>query len=522
MKSTLDIRTRFTLLLAWIALSFVVYGAWSIQLLREVRVNGPIYQRIAQSKDLVADILPPPEYILESYLVAHELQAAANKSEQEALVRRLQALKADFDQRHQYWQGQALEADLQQAFLRDSYNAAVEFYALAQNEFVPAIQHQDKEAATGAMQRMRAAYERHRQAIDRVVEMANKRAEADEGVASNRVDAASWELPAVLVLALVASIGVALHILRSLFRQLGGDPAVAAGLAHRIATGDLTVGIDLRQGDKSSLLYAMQVMRDKLAQLVAHARNSAETISSASSQIAVGNQDLASRTSEQATSLEQTASSMQGLTEVVTRNADRALQANELAANAGDTVRRGRDAVAQVMQTMETIDASSQRITDIIGVIDSIAFQTNILALNAAVEAARAGEQGRGFAVVATEVRTLAQRSHAAALEIKQLIGDSVERVKAGSRLAELAGAAMQEVVGSIGEVVSVVHEISAASRHQSGEITQLHQSMRLMDGMTQQNAALVEEAAAAADAMHGQAAQLVDVVSVFRLGVPV
>jgi methyl-accepting chemotaxis protein len=518
MRRTPDIKTRFTMLLACFALGFIVYGAWSIRLLHEVRVTGPIYDRIVQSKDLVADILPPPEYIIESYLVAFQLQAATEQPEQERLLQRLQALQADYDTRHQFWLRQTLEPELKLAFLTDAHAPAQDFYGVVQRDFVPAIRKQDKDAVAAAMQSLRTHYEKHRQAVDRVVDMANKRTAGDEASARATIEAASWQMPAILLLSLAAATGVALHILRQLFRQLGGDPSTAAELAGRIAAGDLTAPIRLRPGDSNSLLHAMQAMRDNLALIVSRARNATEAISTASSQIASGNQDLATRTSEQAGSLEQTTASMQGLTDTVAQNAGLAQQANQLADAASETARRGGDVVTQVVRTMGAINASSHRIADIISVIDGIAFQTNILALNAAVEAARAGEQGRGFAVVASEVRTLAQRSAAAAREIKELIGNSVQQVDAGSALADQAGATMQEVVASIERVAGIMSDITQASHHQNGGIAQVHDALRQMDAATHQNAALVEEAAAAAQSMQAQAGQLVDVVSVFRL----
>ena len=519
MKPTLDIKTRFAILLACFALGFFAYGAWSLKVLRELRVNGPLYEHIIQSKDLVADILPPPEYIIESYLTAYQLLEAGDKARQDQLLQRMQALKADYDTRHQFWLKQELEPALRQAFLKEAHEPALAFYAEAERELIPAIRSGDKAAAEAAMGKLHGLYARHRQAVDKVVEMANTRVADDESAARQRIESASWQLVAILVLAMAAGIGVALQILRKLFQQLGGDPAQAAALAGRIAGGDLTVGIELRAGDDSSLLHAMQGMRDNLARLVAQARSATDAISTASAQIASGNQDLAARTSSQAGALEETASSMQGLTETVAGNAAHAQQANQLAGHAAETARRGSEVVGQVVQSMGAINASSRRIADIIGVIDGVAFQTNILALNAAVEAARAGEHGRGFAVVASEVRALAQRSAAAAREIKALIDDSVQHADAGSRLADQAGATMQDVLASIERVTGIMGDISAASTQQSGGIAQVHRAISDMDAATQQNSALVEEAAAAAASMHEQAGQLVEVVSVFRVG---
>ncbi|HZV65077.1 MAG TPA: methyl-accepting chemotaxis protein, partial [Telluria sp.] len=259
-------------------------------------------------------------------------------------------------------------------------------------------------------------------------------------------------------------------------------------------------------------------MRNSLVGIVGQVRIGTETIGTASREIAAGNIDLSSRTEMQASSLEKTASAMEELTSTVKQNADNAREANLLAATASDVARKGGDVVSQVVDTMGSINASANKIVDIIGVIDGIAFQTNILALNAAVEAARAGEQGRGFAVVASEVRNLAQRSAAAAKEIKTLIGDSVEKVERGSKLVGQAGVTMDEVVASVKRVTDIMGEIANASLEQSRGIEQVNMSIIEMDSMTQQNAALVEEAAAAAQSLQDQASELAHVVSIFKL----
>ncbi|WP_373376055.1 methyl-accepting chemotaxis protein [Cupriavidus nantongensis] len=318
--------------------------------------------------------------------------------------------------------------------------------------------------------------------------------------------------------------GVALSVLlgvllaRALSRQLGGEPAYAAAIAARIAEGDFSQPVTTRAGDKSSLVFAMQQMQQQLSRMVRDFKASAESIGSASREIAAGNNDLSQRTEQQAASLEQTASSMEELTSTVRQNADNARQASGLAANASDTALRGGEVVGRVVQTMDEINDASKKIVDIIGVIEGIAFQTNILALNAAVEAARAGEQGRGFAVVAGEVRSLAQRSANAAKEIKGLIGDTVERVDNGSALVGQAGKTMDEIVQAVKRVTDIMGEISAASAEQSSGIEQVNQAVAQMDEVTQQNAALVEEAAAAAGALEEQASRLQSAVSTFRL----
>lgn len=314
-----------------------------------------------------------------------------------------------------------------------------------------------------------------------------------------------------------ALVAFSLLIGRSITRPL--NQAVA--IAKTVAAGDLSSHIDAHQADDETghLLTALREMNCNLVRIVSEVRADADTIATASSQIAAGNLDLSARTESQASSLEETASSMEQLTATVKQNSEHAGEANELAATASSVAVKGKSVIAQVVDTMTSINTSSKKVVDIIGVIDSIAFQTNILALNAAVEAARAGEQGRGFAVVATEVRNLAQRSATAAKEIKFLIGDSVARVESGTRLVDQACATMDEIVDSIGRVSHIMAEITSASHEQSAGIEQVNQAITQMDEVTQQNAALVEEAAAAAVDLQEKAGNLSHVVSVFKLG---
>ncbi|MES2297995.1 MAG: methyl-accepting chemotaxis protein [Pseudomonadota bacterium] len=304
-----------------------------------------------------------------------------------------------------------------------------------------------------------------------------------------------------------------------LVRSITGPLNEAVGIAQTVASGDLSAHIEVTSTDEiGTLLLALKNMHDSLAEIVGKVRAGTEAIAFASNEISTGNMDLSARTEQQASSLEETASSMEELTSTVKQNGDNANQASKLASNASDVAVRGGEAVAQVIHTMGSINESSKKIVDIIGVIDGIAFQTNILALNAAVEAARAGEQGRGFAVVASEVRNLAQRSAAAAKEIKALIGDSVERVEAGSKLVGNAGTTMDEVVDSVKRVTAIIAEIAVASGEQNAGIDQINDAISQMDSVTQQNAALVEEAAAAAEAMKQQAESLAHAVSVFKI----
>ena len=351
--------------------------------------------------------------------------------------------------------------------------------------------------------------------IDELAEINAQATEAANQAGDDLYSAARWWVIALLLGAMATGVTLAVLIARSISRPLES----AVELAQSVAKGDLSGQITVQSKDEiGQLLQALKDMNTSLQRIVGQVRQGTDSIASASSQIASGNQDLSSRTEEQASSLEQTAASMEELTSTVQQNAGNAQQANQLAAAASQVAVRGGATVAQVVQTMSAINDSSRKIVDIIGVIDSIAFQTNILALNAAVEAARAGDQGRGFAVVASEVRTLAQRSAEAAKQIKQLIDDSVAKVQEGGNQVDEAGRTMDEIVMSVRRVTDIMGEISVASHQQTSGIEQVTQAVTQMDQMTQQNAALVEEAAAATDALRGQAAALAETVSFFKL----
>lgn len=334
-------------------------------------------------------------------------------------------------------------------------------------------------------------------------------------------DAANMARSAVtLTMALSAAAVVLATVLAvMLTRSITVPIDEAVRIARTVAAGDLTSRIDVTRTDETGqLLVALKTMNESLVRIVDQVRQSSDSIATGSSQIATGNADLSQRTEEQASNLQQTASSMEEITATVKHSADAAKSATALAASASTVASQGGTVVAQVVATMEGITASSRKIADITGVIDGIAFQTNILALNAAVEAARAGEQGRGFAVVAGEVRSLAQRAATAAKEIKALIGESVDRVEAGSQLVDSAGATMQDIVTHVQRVSQLINEIGSAAEEQSQGISQVSNAVNQLDHVTQQNAALVEESAAAADSLKAQAARLTEVVGAFRI----
>jgi methyl-accepting chemotaxis protein len=420
------------------------------------------------------------------YLKARErLQAAGNGgSEQAAALTRL----AEIDGK-------------MQAHFHDAFGLASTFNPEA--------------AAAVIMQKIDPLLKQSTAELAKIVKLQQQRAElarAEADASKQRADAVAVAAAFVMLLAAVT---LAWRLTLSIVRPL----RVAERAAAQVARGELDFQIDARGGDEAArLLGTLCAMRDSLGSLVARVRANSESVATASSEIAQGNNDLSVRTEHQASALQQTAASMEQLGTAVQHNADNARQANELARGAAGVAAHGGEVVARVVETMDGINASSQKIADIVGTIDGIAFQTNILALNAAVEAARAGEQGRGFAVVASEVRALALRSATAAREIKSLVSGSVERVEQGTRLVDQAGKTMTQIVDSIQRVADIMSEISHASTEQSSGVSQVSQAVSQMDLATQQNAALVEQSAAAAESLKAQASQLVQAVAVFRL----
>jgi methyl-accepting chemotaxis protein len=365
---------------------------------------------------------------------------------------------------------------------------------------------------------MQSADDKYRELAVQLHKIVSEQGKSLANATASSAEATGTILTTLILVGVVSSILIVVASLM-LSRRIVGPIEEVRRLAEAIAVGDLTGRIEVKGTDETSqLMAALAKMTQNIASIVGGVRQGAEGVATASAEIAQGNQDLSQRTEAQASALEETAASMEELSSTVKQNADNARQANQLAMSASTVASKGGDVVGEVVTTMKGINESSKKIADIIGVIDGIAFQTNILALNAAVEAARAGEQGRGFAVVASEVRSLAGRSADAAKEIKALISDSVERVGHGTALVDQAGVTMTEVVSSIKRVTDIMVEISAASTEQSAGVAQVGEAVTQMDQATQQNAALVEQSAAAAESLKGQARQLVDSVAVFKL----
>jgi len=495
------------LILAMGAVSLVKVSSihQSFQLVVDDRVP-----KVAEINDIKADInviaLSMRNMVILTDAVEIKKELAQLESSRQNIAKRLEQLQAQIT-------SERGKAELAKVM------AARGKYVPLQGKFVDLVTAgKADEAKAMLVSEARSAQQDYFTALDHLLKYQGElmqRSEDDTDALVTSLTVAIWTLG---LISLIAGTLTAGGIIRSLSRQLGGEPGDAADLARAVAQGDLSLPVVVKAGDRTSLMASLQDMQISLTAVVGNVRQGSESVATASAQISQGNNDLSQRTEEQASALEQTAASMEQLGSTVRQNADNARQANQLAEAASTVAIKGGEVVSQVVDTMKGINDSSKKIADIIGVIDGIAFQTNILALNAAVEAARAGEQGRGFAVVASEVRSLAGRSAEAAKEIKSLIGASVERVQQGSTLVDQAGVTMTEVVSSIRRVTDIMGEISAASSEQNTGVSQIGEAVTQMDQVTQQNAALVEESAAAAESLKLQAQQLVQSVAVFKL----
>ena len=361
-------------------------------------------------------------------------------------------------------------------------------------------------------------YEQWLAAANKLIDYEEARIIANSQLANKDASQFTGVMLSITLLAVLISIAVTVLVSRSISRELGAEPSEVRSVVQAIQQGDLTVPVQVKAGDTTSVMVAVRDMQKRFHELVSAVRDNVDQLRATSNEISTGNQNLGQRTEQAASSLEQTAASMEELTATVRQSADSARQANQLATTAAGTATKGGEVMQQVVSTMQDIHQSSQKIADIIGVIDGIAFQTNILALNAAVEAARAGEQGRGFAVVATEVRSLAQRSAEAAKEIKSLIQTSVEKVGSGAELVGNAGETMNEIVRGVQRVNDIIGEISSAAAEQSDGISQVNVAVSQLDHMTQQNGALVGESTAAADNLRNQAQRLAELIAVFQI----
>jgi methyl-accepting chemotaxis protein-1 (serine sensor receptor) len=466
------------------------------------------------AKDVTADILPPPMYLIEARLVVS--QALEGTMTPDAAAKAFDKLVADYEARVKYWTENP-PYGLQNHLLGAQHAHGRDLLAKVRKQVLQPLAHGNAEAARQALPAIHASYEAHRAGVDKTVEASTAFADTNTAQFEESARMAIRWAGAALASAVLIGTVLCLVAWRLLRHAVVLPLRHACDAVQRITTGDLTHEIDVHGRDEAAeILHRLADMQHALRSLIDGVRNGVDCLATASAQIAQGNNDLSARTEAQASHLQETSATMASIQQMVGTSSERAQEANQLASNASAVAVRGGEVVANVVSSMKAIEHASRKISDIIGVIDGIAFQTNILALNAAVEAARAGEQGRGFAVVAGEVRSLAQRCAGAAKEIKSLIGSSSGEVEAGSRLVGEAGATMQEIVSGVQKVSTLINEISIAAGEQSAGIRDAGASIHSLDTVTQQNAALVEQVTAASESMREQTTRLADAVAAF------
>jgi methyl-accepting chemotaxis protein len=497
-SSALTLTKRFVALLVLFASGFVAYGGYSLWTLNKFQVNGPVYQRIVQGKDLIADILPPPEYIIESYLTALQLQTLppSETAEKDLLIARLHALQEEYNGRHEYWLQQHLEDDLASVFLQKGHTPAMEFYRIAFADFIPALTAKDEQAVLSSLARMKGEYIAHREKIDEVVKMTTERNKVDETAAETQLRLSHIALLIIFAGSLLASVALAMFIIRGLLTNIGGEPAYAIEIAKQLAQFDLTTQVDLRPGDDRSLLANIEALRDALRGIVQEVDGGAQNLLRAVSQLTTVARHLAESFAQQSEATQSAAAAVEEISasgSQVTANAEDATRA---ALHAGELSDQGKKvveeatgeiekiahAVQQSSDQMRALGEQSGKISAIVSVITDIADQTNLLALNAAIEAARAGEQGRGFAVVADEVRQLAGRTSTATKDIGEMVGNIQKgTVKAVADMEEGRGR-VQEGLSRAMLARDSIGRVSEGTRITINEITSISDALREQD----------------------------------------
>lgn len=544
----MSLRTRFRWLLACSIAGFLIFGglcAWTIE---KLRVNGPIYSRIVQGKDLIADVLPPPEYIIESYLVAQRIDRARETGRMDAvadLSARLESLKREHEERHAFWLKEDLEPELRQSLDR-AYQSATAFYELAFGRFLPAVRGQDPAAASAALAALENIYETHRHAIDDVVAFTLKRNEADEAAAGAMIARTWLALSAIFLAAVVATGVLAALIARSVLRAIGGEIETATQLAGRIAEGDLAVPITVAPGDRHSLFAALARMREGVAALARQIQGNARSVTAAAESLAALAGQLQAGVASQSESSAAMAATIEEISSSIRRITDNAEETLSFAAQTGEASRLGADTLSQVAakvdnvsktvsgtsSTLAKLRSDSERISTVTLVIHDVADQTNLLALNAAIEAARAGDSGRGFAVVADEVRKLAERTANSTQEIATMVSaiqsgtqgavermeSGVKRVQHGVELTREAGQTMARIQEGATRVAQRINEISLAMNEQDSASQEIARNVELIAQRAGENSMVVNEATATAGQLDNLAGQLSAMVSRFRL----
>jgi methyl-accepting chemotaxis protein len=545
MMRSYTLSQKFGILVVASLVGFIVASITAFWALSEIKVNGPLYQRIVQGKDLVADILPPPEYIIESYLVALELRDISSADQREKAVARLAALRKDYDDRHAFWLTQKLEPELHKLLLVDAHGSALEFYKKLDDQYIPAIRSGNKERAISVMTDLQSAYEKHRSAIDQVVTMTNNRNLADEAKGRAFIQQVNMLLGTVSILTMLGSIGLAIYISRNVIRQLGGDPNDVFAVVNAMADGDFSHQPSAKPVSGSLLANAYE-MQVKLRNMIVEVKNQAGQVGDMAKNLASSATQIAENVNHESDSVSSMAAAIEELSVSTTHIRDQGANAKRIADgsrnSAEESAKIVNRTVAGLLETAKEIEGASvevsrlgedaSHISDVVKVIKEIADQTNLLALNAAIEAARAGEQGRGFAVVADEVRKLAERTATATNEINQMsgkIGDVagyalsgmdkvVSTTQQGVADAESAQASIHNIQVSFGEVGDVIDEIVPALEEQNVAAAELAKSTELVSQMSEENSSAAHGLLDLAKELDAKAGKMYRAVEVFRV----
>jgi methyl-accepting chemotaxis protein len=545
MLDKLSLKQRFAVLITVVALGNLVLGGWFYKTLQEMKVSGPVYTQIVLGKDLIADILPPPEYILESYLVTLQM-SRAHPEEMNALADRFKALHADYNTRHEFWKQQTLNEKIKLTLTETADTPAAHFYELAEQRFIPAALSANHDAMTEALKPMSAAYEEHRKAIDMVVSLTNDDNAQIEATAATSLSRANWGLFVVFAVTLGIAISIAIVVANSIMRRLGGEPAYAADIAARIASGDLSKSIEISGQETDSLIASLNTMQNHLRSMMTELQGSSHRLFKSSGELASTMSTLSEAGRAQADSATSMAAGVEEMTVSITHISERATDAHNMSEDAGqkssvsgqvvqqsaDEMHLISESVTEAAKKISALETAATEISTIVKVIREIADQTNLLALNAAIEAARAGEQGRGFAVVADEVRKLAERTGQSTQEIGTMVeriqgitreavegmSKNVAQVNQSAGLAQETGQSIQAIQEATQLVLAAVNDMASALSQQTAASHDIARGAEHIAQMTESSSVAMSQASGLAETLEQSARELDAMVGRFRI----